>query len=100
VKKPPKMGRPMKGGRGRMGRAAREQEITVCQIGEHSYLRIDGGIVPIKDYKILSSMHGCTELEVVMELDGKITEFARNFFSVWKSKIYFSGYRIEVVQCK
>ena len=51
-------------------------DITVSRIGSRAFLRLDGASVEIKDYKISSPMHGCTELEVVFELEGGTTEFS------------------------
>jgi hypothetical protein len=36
---------------------------------------MNGESIEIKDYKISSSMHGSTELEVVFEFEGDFTEF-------------------------
>lgn len=39
-------------------------------------MKIDDSSIEIKDYKISSSMHGRTELEVAIEFNGETTEFS------------------------
>lgn len=51
-------------------------DITVSRIDTRAFLKLDSTSVEIKDYKISSPMHGRTELEVVFEFDGEITEFS------------------------
>ncbi len=51
-------------------------EMSLYKIDELCYLQFGGVRVPIKNYKILSSMHGSTELEVVIELNDNIMEFS------------------------
>ena len=51
-------------------------DITVSRIGSRAFLKLDGAIVEIKDYKISSPMCGRTELEVVFEFEDGTTEFS------------------------
>ena len=62
-------------GKGRGGERV-NREITITSLDGLVVLDINGETVPIKDYKISSSMRGGTELEVVIKLDGNIMEFA------------------------
>lgn len=51
-------------------------DITVSKIGGRAFLKLDGVIVEIKDYKISSPMHGRTELEVVFGFESGAMEFS------------------------
>ena len=46
-----------------------------CCNGSRSFFQMNGESIEIKDYKISSSKHGGTELEVVFEFEGDFTEF-------------------------
>ena len=50
-------------------------DITIGKFGSRSFFQMNGESIEIKDYKISSSMHGSTELEVVFEFEGDFTEF-------------------------
>lgn len=50
-------------------------DVAICKLGSRSFSRLNGESIEIKDYKISSSMHGSTELEVVFEFEGDFTEF-------------------------
>lgn len=51
-------------------------DISIQQIDSVSILIIGKEQIPIKDYKISSSMQSGTELEVVIKLDGSVMEFS------------------------
>lgn len=51
-------------------------DISISRVDGRAMLEVDGKSVEIKDYKITSSMHGDTELEVVIPLECDITEFS------------------------
>lgn len=53
-----------------------EVEIEILKVDTRAFLKLGSTSVEIKDYKISSPMHGRTELEVVFEFDGEITEFS------------------------
>lgn len=67
-------------------------DVSIYRIDGASILGIGKEQIPIKDYKITSSMQGGTELEVVIKLDGKIMEFETSASSEsllqqnWKAK--------------
>ena len=44
-------------------------------LGADHFFQMNGESIGIKDYKISSSKHGGTELEVVFEFEGDFTEF-------------------------
>lgn len=44
-------------------------------LGADHFFQMNGESIEIKDYKISSSKHGGTELEVVFEFEGDFTEF-------------------------
>ena len=50
-------------------------DVTISKFGSRSFFRLNGESIEIKDYKISSSMHGSTEIEVVFEFEGDFTEF-------------------------
>ena len=50
-------------------------DVTIGKFGSRSFFQMNGESIEIKDYKISSSMHGSTELEVVFEFEGGFTEF-------------------------
>lgn len=56
-------------------REARKVDVAIGKFGSRSFFRLNGESIEIKDYKISSSMHGSTELEVVFEFEGDFTEF-------------------------
>lgn len=51
-------------------------DVTISKFGSRSFFRLNGESIEIKDYKISSSKHGGTELEIVFEFDGDFTEFS------------------------
>lgn len=51
-------------------------EVAIGKLGSRSFLQLNGENIEIKDYKISSSMHGSTEIEVTFEFDGDFTEFS------------------------
>lgn len=53
-----------------------EVEIEILKVDTRAFLKLGSTSVEIKDYKISSPMHGRTELEVVFEFYGEITEFS------------------------
>lgn len=51
-------------------------DFGVYRIGSRAFLKIGESSVEVSDYKISSSMHSGTELEVTFHItDGEITEF-------------------------
>lgn len=51
-------------------------DIKISRVDGRALLSVDGKCMEIKDYKISSSMHGGTELEVIIFLTDSITEFS------------------------
>lgn len=51
-------------------------ELFIHRIDSRAFLIIGKETIEIKDYKISSSMHGSTELEIILNVDGDITEFS------------------------
>lgn len=52
-------------------------DIHILRDGEHCVLLLNGcQQIPVKDYKISSSMNGTTELEIKIEIEKGIMEFA------------------------
>lgn len=47
-----------------------------ASLGADHFFQMNGESIEIKDYKISSSKHGGTELEIVFEFDGDFTEFS------------------------
>ncbi len=50
-------------------------DVAIGKFGSRSFFQMNGKSIEIKDYKISSSKHGGTELEVVFEFEGDFTEF-------------------------
>lgn len=50
-------------------------EVKIFHIGSRAFLKVGESSVEVKDYKISSSMHDGTELEVIIPLNGEVTEF-------------------------
>jgi len=50
-------------------------EAEIFRIDNRAFLRLGESTAEIKDYKISSSMHGGTELEVIIPINGDVTEF-------------------------
>ncbi len=58
-------------------------EIAIRKRANHALIEIEGQCIPIENYKISSSMHGGTKLEITLggsvvklEAEDDITEFA------------------------
>lgn len=51
------------------------RETKLFVLGEKAILKINGATVPLEDYKISSSMHGSTELEVKFAVTGNMLIF-------------------------
>ena len=60
-----------------MGQFTKEEgtEIEILHVDNRTFLRVGESSVEVKDYKISSSMHGGTELEVVIPMNSELTEF-------------------------
>lgn len=52
------------------------EEIGIVHVGERAFLKVGELSVEVKDYKISSSMHSGTELEVILPVKGEIMEFS------------------------
>ena len=50
-------------------------DVAIGKFGSRSFFQMNGKSLEIKDYKISTSMHGRTELEIVFEFEGDFTEF-------------------------
>lgn len=50
-------------------------DVAIGKFGSRSFFQMNGKSIEIKDYKISTSMHGRTELEIVFEFEGDFTEF-------------------------
>lgn len=50
-------------------------EVEIFHTGSRAFLKVGESSIEVKDYKISSSMHGGTELEVIIPLNGDFTEF-------------------------
>lgn len=51
-------------------------DISISRTDDVAVLQVGDVVMEIKDYKISSSMHGGTELEVIIPLTDSITEFS------------------------
>ena len=56
-------------------------DVAIGRFGSRSFFQMNGKSIEIKDYKISSSKHGGTELEVVFEFEGDFTEFLSLVYS-------------------
>lgn len=56
-------------------------EAEILHIDNRAFLRLGKSTVEVKSYKILSSMYGGTELEVVIPMNGELTEFLMSDFT-------------------
>ena len=50
-------------------------DVAIGKFGSRSFFQMNDKSIEIKDYKISTSMHGRTELEIVFEFEGDFTEF-------------------------
>lgn len=50
-------------------------EVEILHMDDRAFLKIGESTVEVKDYKISSSVHNGTELEVVIAMHSELTEF-------------------------
>ena len=48
-------------------------DVAIGKFGSRSFFQMNGKSIEIKDYKISTSMHGRTELDIVFEFEGDFT---------------------------